>query len=101
MDVTMPPPATCSVSPLTRTSLKAPFDLSPNRNWWRGGKNANATTRPLQPHNLVGATHQSSHLENDFADIEVERFPEMLKRHGRKDEITSYQMPVPKDLTNR
>lgn len=47
------------------------------------------------------ATYIEQHMENDFADIEVERYSETLKGHGRKDEITYYQMPVPKDLVNR
>lgn len=42
----------------------------------------------------------SKHMENDFADIPARRYVEKLKGHGRKDEITYYQMPVPKDLLN-
>ena len=38
------------------------------------------------------------HMENDFADIKARRYTETLKGHGRIDEITYYQMPVPKDL---
>jgi predicted transposase YbfD/YdcC len=38
------------------------------------------------------------HMENDFADIPARRFEETLKGHGRIDQITYYQMPVPKDL---
>ncbi|QDU93265.1 Transposase DDE domain protein [Lignipirellula cremea] len=41
------------------------------------------------------------HMENDFADIPARRFTETLHGHGRVDEITYYQMPVPKDLVNR
>jgi len=47
------------------------------------------------------STYIEMHMENDFADIKVERFCETLKGHGRKDEITYYQMQVPKDLANR
>ena len=47
------------------------------------------------------ATYTQEQMENDFADIKVERFSETLKGHGRKDEITYYQMQVPTDLTNR
>jgi len=47
------------------------------------------------------ATYIQEQMENDFADIKVERFSETLKGHGRKDEITYYQMQVPTDLTNR
>ncbi|MGA1190584.1 MAG: ISAs1 family transposase [Pseudomonadales bacterium] len=47
------------------------------------------------------STYIETHMENDFADIKVERFTETLKGHGRNDEITYYQMPVPKDLANR
>jgi predicted transposase YbfD/YdcC len=42
----------------------------------------------------------SKHMENDFADISARSFVETLKGHGRADEITYYQMPVPKDLMN-
>jgi predicted transposase YbfD/YdcC len=40
------------------------------------------------------------HMENDFLDIPARRYTETLKGHGRVDEITYYQMPVPKDLVN-
>lgn len=46
------------------------------------------------------STYIEKQMENGFADIEVERFSETLKGHGRKDEITYYQMHVPKDLAN-
>lgn len=46
------------------------------------------------------AKYIEEQMENDFADIEVQRYSETLKGHGRKDEITYYQMPVPKDLVN-
>jgi predicted transposase YbfD/YdcC len=39
-------------------------------------------------------------MENDFADIPARRHVEQLKGHGREDEITYYQMPVPKKLAN-
>ena len=42
----------------------------------------------------------TEHMENDFADIPARRYVETLKGHGRVDEITYYQMPVPKDLVN-
>lgn len=40
------------------------------------------------------------HIANDFAEIPARCFTETLKGHGREDEITYYQMPVPKDLVN-
>ncbi|MEX1223838.1 MAG: ISAs1 family transposase, partial [Pirellulales bacterium] len=40
----------------------------------------------------------TQHMENDFAGIPARRYIETLKGHGRQDEITYYQMPVPKDL---
>lgn len=46
------------------------------------------------------ANYITEHMENDFADIPARRYVEMLKGHGRVDEITYYQMPVPKDLVN-
>lgn len=46
------------------------------------------------------ASYIEKEMENDFADIEVERHSEQLKGHGRKDDITYYQMPVPPDLAN-
>ncbi len=42
-----------------------------------------------------------THMENDFADVNVQTHLETLKGHGRKDEITYHQIPVPKDLANR
>nr|WP_315854643.1 ISAs1 family transposase [Aporhodopirellula rubra] len=47
------------------------------------------------------ATYVEEQMENDFASVKVQRFTETLKGHGRKDEITYYQMPVPMDLANR
>lgn len=44
------------------------------------------------------ANYITEHMENDFADIPARCFKETIKGHGRVDEITYYQMPVPKDL---
>jgi predicted transposase YbfD/YdcC len=41
------------------------------------------------------------HMENNFADIKARTHIETLKGHGRVDEITYDQMPVPADLVNR
>jgi len=41
------------------------------------------------------------HTENDFADIPARRYVERIKGHGREDEITYFQMPVPVDLPNQ
>ncbi|TWU29140.1 ISAs1 family transposase [Novipirellula artificiosorum] len=41
------------------------------------------------------------HMENDFADIPARKYFERLKGHGRVDEITYYQMPVPPHLANK
>ena len=43
----------------------------------------------------------TKHMENDFADIDASEHTEKLKGHGREDEITYYQMPVPADLANK
>ena len=40
----------------------------------------------------------TKHMKNDFADINSRKHIEKLKGHGRKDEITYYQMPIPDDL---
>ena len=40
-------------------------------------------------------------MENDFADIGARKHVEKLKGHGREDEITYYQMPVPADLAHK
>jgi predicted transposase YbfD/YdcC len=40
-------------------------------------------------------------MENDFADIDARKHVEKIKGHGREDEITYYQMPVPVDLPNK
>ena len=42
-----------------------------------------------------------TNMENDFADVDARRFAEQLKGHGRVDEITYYQMPVPEDLPGK
>jgi predicted transposase YbfD/YdcC len=42
----------------------------------------------------------TKHMESDFADIPARRYVENLTGHGRVDEITYYQMPVPKELVN-
>lgn len=42
----------------------------------------------------------TDHMENDFTDIDARKYTETLKGHGRVDEITYYQMSVPKDLAN-
>lgn len=41
------------------------------------------------------------HMENDFADVSARKHTEKCKGHGRVDEITYYQMPVPRDLIGR
>ncbi|MEQ9406928.1 MAG: ISAs1 family transposase [Fuerstiella sp.] len=47
------------------------------------------------------ASYIETHMENNFADIKARAFTETLKGHGRVDEITYYQMPVPEDMSNR
>ena len=47
------------------------------------------------------SSYIETHMENNFADIKARTFIETLKGHGRVDEITYYQMPVPADLVNR
>ena len=37
-------------------------------------------------------------MENDFADVQARKHVGQSKGHGRRDEITYYQLPVPKDL---
>lgn len=51
------------------------------------------------PHREV-SEYIATHMENDFANINARKYTETLKGHGRVDEITYYQMPVPKDLLN-
>lgn len=41
------------------------------------------------------------HMENDFADVPARKYTEKCKGHGRVDEITYYQMPVPHDLIGK
>lgn len=43
-------------------------------------------------------SYVATHMENDFADVAARRHCETLKGHGRTDQITYYQMPVPDDL---
>lgn len=38
------------------------------------------------------------HMENDFAEVEVERHVEEEKGHGRRDTLSYYQLEAPKDL---
>lgn len=38
------------------------------------------------------------HMENDFAEVEVERHVEEEKGHGRRDTLSYYQLKAPKDL---
>lgn len=40
--------------------------------------------------------HFATQMENDFADVKVRTHTETLKGHGRVDQITYHQMPVPK-----
>lgn len=40
-------------------------------------------------------------MENDFADVAARTYTERLKGHGRVDEITYHQIPIPKDLPGR
>ena len=46
----------------------------------------------------VVVDYVTEHLENDFRDIEVRKHVERAKGHDRTDEITYYQLAVPKDL---
>lgn len=41
------------------------------------------------------------HMENDFADVAARKHTEKVKGHGRVDEITYYQMPIPADLIGK
>ena len=47
------------------------------------------------------SSYMETHMENNFAYIKARTFMVTLKGHGRVDEITYYQMPVPADLVNR
>lgn len=42
--------------------------------------------------------HVIEHMENDFANVKCRQHTEHCKGHGRTDEISYYQLPVPKDL---
>lgn len=44
------------------------------------------------------ANYIMEQMENDFAHVKARRYVERLKGHGREDEITYYQLPVPQDL---
>ena len=41
------------------------------------------------------------HMENDFAEVAARKHNEKVKGHGRVDEITYYQMPIPADLIGK
>lgn len=41
------------------------------------------------------------HMESDFADVAARKHTEKVKGHGRVDEITYYQMPIPADLIGK
>lgn len=41
------------------------------------------------------------HMENDFADVAARKHTEKIKGHGRVDQITYYQMPIPTDLIGK
>lgn len=43
-------------------------------------------------------SHIATQMENDFADVTARRHVETFKGHGRTDQITYYQLPVPNDL---
>lgn len=43
----------------------------------------------------------ATHRENDFADIPARKYEETVKGHGRVDEYTYYQMPVPESFTQQ
>ena len=40
-------------------------------------------------------------MENDFADVAARTYAERLKGHGRIDEITYHQIPIPHDLPGK
>ena len=46
-------------------------------------------------------TYITENMETDFADVAARKYTEQLKGHGRVDEITYYQMPVPPELLNK
>jgi predicted transposase YbfD/YdcC len=41
------------------------------------------------------------HMENDFADVTVRRYEEVVRGHGRVDTLLYYQMSAPASLPNR
>ena len=41
------------------------------------------------------------HMENNFTTTVVEKYQEEVKCHGRVDDVTYYQMPVPDDLATK
>lgn len=43
----------------------------------------------------------AENMENDFANVGARKYTEQVKGHGRIDEITYYQMPVPPELLNK
>jgi len=45
--------------------------------------------------------HIIEHMENDFANVTARKYTERLKGHGREDELTYYQLPVPDDLIGK
>ena len=45
--------------------------------------------------------HIIEHMENDFANVTARKHTERLKGHGREDELTYYQLPVPDDLIGK
>jgi predicted transposase YbfD/YdcC len=42
-----------------------------------------------------------THMENGFSNVTARKHIEKLKGHGREDELTYYQLPVPPDLIGR
>lgn len=42
-----------------------------------------------------------THMENEFADVPARKYVELLKGHGREDELVYYQLPVPDDLVGK
>ncbi len=42
-----------------------------------------------------------THMENDFADVTVRKYEEVVKGHGREDTLLYYQLAVPEDLYER
>lgn len=45
--------------------------------------------------------HVIEHMENDFENVSARKHTERLKRHGRQDELTYYQLPVPEELDGK